>query len=320
MKDGDRQHTPDFSAELSGAAEQLGIPVLAVEKDYWVTRVLRGMVAEHPEGFIFKGGTSITKGWRIGHRFSEDIDILVVRRPDPDSSNGREKILRSICEAGAGACGAEPERLRGGKGEHRAIRIAYPAYFAGDGSLLDHIRLELGYSGGPVPTEIRILTPLVAEALSDIGVDVSGNPDLQPFGVPCLHPGRTLIEKIMILNSEIGPSTTRDEIVSGRTSRHFYDAYELLGDERVIELLTDRAVFDAIVEEHLQVSEAFGGSAPRPEGGFAEAYAFNASGEHRDELRRAYTEGIEPLYYGPANELPTWEAIEDRVREAADLL
>ena len=94
MADSDRQTTADFAAELAGAAEQLGMPVLAIEKDYWVTRALRGMAAAHPDGFIFKGGTSLTKGWRIGSRFSEDIDILVVQRPDPDGINGRERPLR----------------------------------------------------------------------------------------------------------------------------------------------------------------------------------------------------------------------------------
>ena len=150
--------------------------------------------------------------------------------------------------------------------------------------MLDHIRLELGYSGGPAPAEVQTLTPLVAEALTDVGEDVSGNPDLRPFDVSCLHPGRTLIEKIMILNSKIGPDTTRGEIVAARMARHFYDVHELLGDQRVLDLLGDRDVFDAIVVEHLAVSGAFGGSAPRPSGGFSEAYAFNATEEHRDVL------------------------------------
>lgn len=88
----------------------------------------------------------------------------------------------------------------------------------------------------------------------------------------------------------------------------------------MLALLNDRPVFDEIVTENLAVSQAFEGDAPRPVGGFAEAYAFNAPDSHRDELRRAYAEGIDALYYGPIDELPTWDAIEDRVRERADLL
>ena len=315
----DRQSSPDFPAELAGAAERLGIPVLAIEKDYWVTRALRGMANSHPDGFIFKGGTSLTKGWGIGHRFSEDIDILVIDRPDPDSIKGREKILKAICTTAAEACGTTAERLLGGKGEHRTATVGYDAHFAGDGTLLDHIRLELGYSGGPAPTGVT-LTPLVADALAAAGVDVSVHPDLRPFDVTCLHPGRTLIEKIMIVNSKIGPTTTREELVAERIARHFYDVHELLGDERVLELLSDRNTFDAIVHEHLRVSEAFGGSAPRPAGGFSDAYAFNASGDPAETLRGAYEEAIAPLYYGPEVERPTWQQVVNRVHANEDLL
>ncbi len=167
---------------------------------------------------------------------------------------------------------------------------------------------------------MQTLTPLVAEALVDVGDDVSGNPDLQPFEVTCLHPGRTLIEKIMILNSKISPGTTRDEIVATWMARHLYDVHELLGDQRVLDLLSEREVFDAIVVEHLAVSETFGGSAPRPQGGFSDAYAFNAAAEHRDVLAAAYTDGIEALYYAPPEALPSWRAIEERVHALAHLL
>ena len=153
-----------------------------------------------------------------------------------------------------------------------------------------------------------------------VGADVSANPDLQPFDVTCLHPGRTLIEKVMILNSKIGPDTTREEIVAARIARHFYDVHELLGDDRVLGMLGDRELFDAIVAEHLAVSEAFGGSALRPPGGFAEAYAFRASSGHREVLAAAYAEGIEALYYGHADALPSWEAIEERVHITAEFL
>ena len=103
-------------------------------------------------------------------------------------------------------------------------------------------------------------------------------------------------------------------------ARHFYDVHELLGDDRVLDLLRDRDVFGAFIQEHLAVSEAFGGSAPRPSGGFAEAYAFNATSEHREVLAAAYAEGIEALYYGPADDLPSWQAVEERVHGTAELL
>ena len=71
---------------LSQAASQSGIQAKAIEKDWWVTLVLKALfslpIAEH---FIFKGGTSLSKGWKLIDRFSEDIDIALA----PDAF-GRE--------------------------------------------------------------------------------------------------------------------------------------------------------------------------------------------------------------------------------------
>jgi hypothetical protein len=67
----------EFGPTLDAAAEHLGISATAVEKDYWVSEVLRVLARNFAGDFIFKGGTSLSKGYRIVERFSEDIDILV---------------------------------------------------------------------------------------------------------------------------------------------------------------------------------------------------------------------------------------------------
>lgn len=72
------RNTTEFGPTLQAAAESLGISPTAVEKDYWISEVLRVLVAEFPDNFIFKGGTSLSKGYGIVERFSEDIDILVL--------------------------------------------------------------------------------------------------------------------------------------------------------------------------------------------------------------------------------------------------
>ena len=62
-------------------ADQTGIPASHIEKDFWVTEVLRGAIsaatADNIE-IVFKGGTSLSKAFGLIHRFSEDVDILVV--------------------------------------------------------------------------------------------------------------------------------------------------------------------------------------------------------------------------------------------------
>lgn len=69
---------PDFSNLIAQSARQLKMPADFVEKDYWVTYVLYRLVKEGVDDFVFKGGTSLSKGWNLIDRFSEDIDLLFV--------------------------------------------------------------------------------------------------------------------------------------------------------------------------------------------------------------------------------------------------
>jgi len=66
----------DFDQLLALVADERGLDLMLVEKDYWIMHCLRGLQAQ---GFRFelKGGTSLSKGFGIIHRFSEDIDIRI---------------------------------------------------------------------------------------------------------------------------------------------------------------------------------------------------------------------------------------------------
>ncbi len=69
-----REKPSDLRDALDVSAGSLGLTVRQLEKDYWVTEVLRTLAARHRTSVLFKGGTSLSKGWRIIRRFSEDID------------------------------------------------------------------------------------------------------------------------------------------------------------------------------------------------------------------------------------------------------
>ena len=92
----------EFGPTINAAAERLGISATAVEKDYWVSQAFRVLAKNYEGDFIFKGGTSLSKGYRIIERFSEDIDILVLprtarawRRRQADEGDGRSGGFRS---------------------------------------------------------------------------------------------------------------------------------------------------------------------------------------------------------------------------------
>ena len=73
------QHA-DFEQAMLRAAEHFrdrGLRPAIIEKDYYVTEALRIIAITAPDKIIFKGGTSLAKGWNLIQRFSEDIDIFL---------------------------------------------------------------------------------------------------------------------------------------------------------------------------------------------------------------------------------------------------
>ena len=71
---------PDFEQAILRAAEHFrgqGLRPAIIEKDYYVTEALRAVAANTGDKVIFKGGTSLAKGWNLIERFSEDIDLFL---------------------------------------------------------------------------------------------------------------------------------------------------------------------------------------------------------------------------------------------------
>ncbi len=91
-----------FQPTVVRAAQNLGIPALAVEKDYWVCEALRAIEAAHPGVTVFKGGTSLEK-MGIIERFSEDLDLIVTG--SIGGGKAGPKFLKELCEAAKAATG-----------------------------------------------------------------------------------------------------------------------------------------------------------------------------------------------------------------------
>jgi len=83
---------------LEQVNNRLGLPVQAIEKDWWVTMVLKAVFSSRfSEHFVFKGGTSLSKAYHLIDRFSEDIDLAIDRKFlgfDGDLSATQIKKLR----------------------------------------------------------------------------------------------------------------------------------------------------------------------------------------------------------------------------------
>lgn len=312
-----------FANTVVVAAEQLGVLPLAVEKDYWVCEALRGITTSHPGEVVFKGGTSLEK-LRIIRRFSEDLDLLVVG--NYSSNRATERALKTMVETAAtyttapvsgGGSGGKPGSF------HRSAYLAAPLSHSDSlGSIADaaDILVELGQSGGPNPHQIRQVTSLLARQLDAAGFDTAAWGDLSPFEVAILHPGRTLIEKLLRINN-FASNPVAQEGVHGwaRIGRQFYDVWALLDNDEVQDFLLDRAVFASVLTDCYEISQAFTPDLPVPDGGFAASPAFDSKGALTARLRAEHDAAMDGLYYG-TDMPPTFDAVLERIHSNSALL
>lgn len=134
-----RSEPDDLAALVDAAARARGLPQAFVEKDFWVIEVLRAATTAQtvtdksdtalPVTAVFKGGTSLSRGFGIIERFSEDVDLLI-GFPDNCSTGAKDKVLRDICAVVGDHLGLGPDSLvpeGSSKGVKRNMRYRFPA-------------------------------------------------------------------------------------------------------------------------------------------------------------------------------------------------
>ena len=86
----------NFEGAIVATAEYFKIPEIFIEKDYWVTYALYKLFhSEVKDLIVFKGGTSLSKCYKVIERFSEDIDLVVVKN-DIDTGNDLKRKLKAV--------------------------------------------------------------------------------------------------------------------------------------------------------------------------------------------------------------------------------
>lgn len=235
---------PEFEDLVRATAEYLGILPALVRKDYWVTRVLRA-VATDPSArgrVLFKGGTSLSKGWQLVDRFSEDIDLLLTgadfgAMPGKGERTRYLKAIRPRIESTTPLrlpdLDALPEAERTfhyvRDDLHVNVRFALPGRsVARSGPSTDWLLVEAGYRGGFNPHATRSISSLIADFLATRPVALEQlrdyDDDLAPFPMELLKPERTLAEKLLALHVDMV-----DGVAGARRvrTRHYYDVVQL---------------------------------------------------------------------------------------------
>jgi hypothetical protein len=289
-------------------AEQKGIDPALIEKDYWIMHCLYGL-QKLGLTFELKGGTSLSKGFKIIDRFSEDIDIHIDPPADRNVKTGRNqdnpahvksrkdfydwlastKIKIDGIDAVKRDTAFDSEKLFSG-----GIRLSYQSFTNRMEDLKDGILLEVGFD---------VVTPNTAKDISswiyDHAADMVAVIDNRAKAVACYDTCYTFVEKLQTISTKYRLQQ-KDKEFPPNFLRHYYDVYSLLERPEVQAFIGTDAYrahkdrrFRSLDNKNIAKNEAFILSDPGTRKEYAETYAKTSA-----------------LYYGST---PTFEQILQRI-------
>jgi hypothetical protein len=320
-------------------AQRLGTTLQNIEKDFWVCWTLDVLFHQLPAGgprLLFKGGTSLSKGYNLISRFSEDIDITVFRDDlgkkanasefEKLSKTGRGKRLDAIkqaCQAyingpllaGLSDLAAEMMTAAGqnsarltvvpdtNDADKQSLLIRYPSVVDAGSYIAPFVKIESGAKSALDPHARRTIVPYLA-------ADIPVGDDLKIAGVTTINPELTFLEKVLILHGvPIFFAKYGRLLGAGRVSRHYYDIHRLVVDPVGKKACTDTALIGDCVE-HARMFFY------RKDTGLEDVkrgtFRLLPTGELVDHLRRDY-DAMTTMIFGAA---PDFKAVLDSVAMA----
>jgi len=253
---------------IAQAAVVSGIAAKAIEKDWWVTLTLKALFeSPYAKFFIFKGGTSLSKGWKLIERFSEDIDIAL----DPMAfgreykTNPSHTYVKTLKKEGCAftstvlldalkaqfnhmgipmtdiAITAEtvPETIP--DRDPQTLYVKYKSLYPPHGYIADEVKIEFSVRSLKDPYATISIQSILFEAFPNIAYAET------PFEVVAVAPQKTLLEKAFLLHEKFLNVNT-DKIKIERLSRHLYDLVKLMDTEAGIKALKDYEFYATLLE------------------------------------------------------------------------
>ena len=259
---------------LQQVATRMHFADCAAEKDWWVSLVLKAVFSlPTKEHMLFKGGTSLSKGWSLISRFSEDIDLTLSRAFFVNekqlscaacANNQQVKLLRKASRdyITSEFCPALERQIRQfGVHDFRLSPVQTRMRPDGEQVAIDHdsdptelvleytsivekrnayvlptVRIEISCLGMDEPFEIREISSLVFDSLPEEDSEMR-------MSVPTVLPTRTFLEKAFLLNEEFQRANPR----SLRMSRHLYDLERLMDTTFATDALRDKDLYTSVI-------------------------------------------------------------------------
>lgn len=250
---------------------RMGLPAVAIEKDWWVVQALSLIFSMRcGPALIFKGGTSLSKGWNLVQRFSEDIDLALDREYLGFTGNLERADIRRLRrksfeflttafavelktkfeEAGFDEVAIKYREVVNHDQDPIIIEIYYPKLTEKDTYLKPGVLVEVGSRSLIEPNTERTFTTLVAENFADRPF---AN---KPVTIPVVNPERTFLEKIFLLHEEFQKTSAKIRVE--RLSRHLYDIEKLSQTEFANTALKNAGLYNTIVAHRSKFSPIAG--------------------------------------------------------------
>jgi predicted nucleotidyltransferase component of viral defense system len=246
---------------LNQVSNRTGLPPIAIEKDWWVTLTLHCTFNQaYSPHIVFKGGTSLSKGWNLIERFSEDIDLAIDRKffgfEGDISINQIKKLRKKSCEFISNTfsrdlknsfsnlkalddCEVKAIVTEESDRDPQVIEIDYDSVLEKSGYLPSRVLVEVSSRSLMEPSEAREINSLIGETFKDQIFSTKS------IGISTVLPQRTFLEKIFLLHEKFSNDIRKTG--AERLSRHLYDLVKLLDSDYGKAALEDESLFENIV-------------------------------------------------------------------------
>ena len=257
-------------AAISEAQINSGVieSVKAIEKDWWVTLVLKALFqSAYANYLVFKGGTSLSKGYKLINRFSEDIDLALAceafgmhYEKNPTTSyisrlrrKGFAFATTTLIEELNKQFKAldvpdsmitiefEPSPPNQTPADPITIYVKYKSLYDPNKYIADHVKIELSVRSRSIPFTTKSVQSLLTEFFPNKAYEET------PFELTIVEPKKTFLEKAFLLHEEFS-KTDKAQIRIERMSRHLYDLAAMMRDNVLMDALNDHDLYESLID------------------------------------------------------------------------
>jgi hypothetical protein len=253
---------------IAQAAIVSGITAKAIEKDWWVTLTLKALFeSPYAKFFIFKGGTSLSKGWKLIERFSEDIDIAL----DPMAfgrvyeTNPSHNYIKTLKKEGCAftstvlldalkaqfnhlgipmeIISVEAEAVKDTipDKDPQTLYVKYKSLYPPHEYIADEVKIEFSVRSLKDPYANVQIESILSDAFPSTAYAEI------PFEVVAVEPRKTLLEKAFLLHEKF-INANPDKIKIERLSRHLYDLVKMMDTAAGQQVLKDHEFYTTLIE------------------------------------------------------------------------